>query len=289
MSTLISSIIGEHTTNHKLAMNVAKQHVQEIILAGIYRSGAFKHIAFQGGTALRIFYGLDRFSEDLDFCSIDDHDLDVDRMIKFILNEIESFGLDFKVGYKKDDNAFIKGFTIEGNAVDALGVMGYSEKTLKQVHPRAMMMVKVDIDPKAPSGFGLHHTYKMGPYHYGATLLDLPSLFAGKTGAVISRAWKNRVKGRDFYDFEWYINRDVPLNLEYLSSNLMRTDAIEEPIKDRDTLLKILEDRFNSVDYENALMDLIPFVPPDSIPSNWSPEHFIKLSKRIIIDGQRYR
>ena len=49
-----------------------RQVMQEIALAGLYRTGFFEKTAFYGGSALRIFYGLPRFSEDLDFSLLGD-------------------------------------------------------------------------------------------------------------------------------------------------------------------------------------------------------------------------
>jgi len=282
--SILSTIEKVPTTDPSEALNTAREIIQEAILSGIYRSNFFGHAAFQGGTSLRIFHGLDRFSEDLDFCVVDEgYEVDFDRLSDFIRNELESLGLDYKLDRIKGSDGNITGCFIEGNAVETLSLMGYQEKLLKQVHPNTLLKVKIGIDKEIPGGYGLEHVFKEYPFNYGATLLDFPSLFAGKTSAVITRHWRNRIKGRDLYDFEWYIDREVPVNTRFLENNLMREGLVGEYELDRQTLLSILERRFNSINYDSALSDLRAFVPPSRVPTDWNPDHFIELSKRIVM------
>ncbi len=248
------------------------------------RSNFFKHVAFHGGTSLRIIHGLDRFSEDLDFDRYDqNYAIDFERMAYYICNELESYGLKYEMDKVKTPDSNIWGCYIVGNMYETLKAMGFKEKVLKPVHPNTLLRVKIDIDLEMPDGYRLDHQYKSSPFHYGITLLDLPSLFAGKTAAVVGRHWISRIKGRDLYDFEWYIRNKVPINLEYFSNNLLRGGTIESPIKDKEALLSVLEKRFMAIDYDNALQDLYAFVPRENIPKGWCPEHFIELSKDILI------
>ena len=138
------------------------------------------------------------------------------------------------------------------------------------------------MDAETPDGFGFTHEYKTSPFNYSVTILDKPSLFAAKTSAVISRHWKNRIKGRDLFDFEWYIDNNTPLNTVYLINNLMREGKISSPDASKDDLLLIMKERFDSIDYDSAILDLYPFVDADKIPSNWSSDHFTDLAKRIV-------
>ena len=283
---LLQSIINEHPQNPVDSVNLARQYMQEIALSGLYRSGFFGYAAFQGGTSLRIFHELDRFSEDLDFCVVKEgHKVELERISGYLKDEIESFGLSFTIQIRDKEDGNICGFRIKGNTLDMLEVMGFPERIMKAIHPKAMTDVKIDIDKETPGGFGIEHFYKTYPFHYGATLLDFPSLFAGKTSAVITRHWRNRVKGRDLYDFEWYIGKGVPVNMRFLESNLMREGLVDQSGLDRDALLKILEDRFNTIDYQSALQDVSMFIPDDRIPADWNPEHFIDLSKRLKVNG----
>jgi len=283
--TILATIEKKSTTEAEIAFDTAREIVQEAILSGLDRSNFFGHVAFHGGTSLRIFHDLDRFSEDLDFCVVDDgYEVDYDRLSNFVTTELESLGLNYAITKVRRGDGNTTGCYIEGNAVETLSLMGYDENILKQIHPNMHLKVKMDVDLDTPSGYRLEHFYKTYPFQYGATLLDLPSLFAGKTSAVITRHWRNRTKGRDLYDFEWYISRQVPVNTRYLESNLMREGLVKESELNRDTLLSILEERFNKIDYNSGLEDLRPFLPKSRIPTDWSPEHFIELSKKIIVE-----
>ena len=282
--SILSTIEKKSTTEPEIAFDTAREVVQEAILCGLYRSNFFGHAAFHGGTSLRIFHGLDRFSEDLDFCVVDEgFEVDYDKISSYVSNELESLGLDYTMTKVRRGDGNITGCYIEGNAVDTLVLMGYPENIVKQIHPKTHLKVKMDVDLDTPKGYRLDHVFKTYPFHYGATLLDFPSLFAGKTSAVITRHWRNRIKGRDLYDFEWYIRKQVPVNIRYLESNLAREGLVKENELDKDVLLSILEERFNNINYKSGLEDLRPFIPKDKIPTDWNPEHFIELSKDIII------
>lgn len=287
---LIQSIIKEYPSSPAVSLNLVRQYLQEIVLSGMFRSNFFGYSAFQGGTCLRIFHGLDRFSEDLDFCVVQDgHKVDLDSISGYIQNEIESFGLHFEIQKRDKEGGNICGFQIKGNTVDVLETMGFPDSIITAVHPKTLTYIKVDIDKETPKGFGIEHQYKTYPFHYGATLMDLPSLFAGKTSAVITRYWKKRVKGRDLYDFDWYIKKGIPINMSFLESNLMREGLVNESELNMDVLLSILEDRFNAINYDSALEDIALFVQDEKIPEEWGPEYFINLSKKMMIDGQRQR
>ncbi len=282
--SILSTIEKEPTTEPDVALNTAREIIQEAILSGLSRSNFFGHAALQGGTSLRIFHGLDRFSEDLDFCVVEDgYEVDFDQMSDYISNELRSLGLEYHLDKVKRSDGNITGCFIEGNAVETLSLMGYQEKLLKQVHSNTLLKVKIDIDKEIPGGFGLEHIYKAYPFNYGATLLDLPSLYAGKTSAVITRHWGNRVKGRDLYDFEWYVNREAVLNTRFLENNLIWEGLVKESELNRDLLLSILEERFNKIDFDSALSDLRAFVPSSKVPTDWNAEHFIEVSKRLIM------
>ncbi|MBQ7979960.1 MAG: nucleotidyl transferase AbiEii/AbiGii toxin family protein [Candidatus Methanomethylophilaceae archaeon] len=288
---LLESIVTEHPKNPVDAVNLARQYLQEIVLCGLYRSNFFNYAAFQGGTSLRIFHDLDRFSEDLDFCVVEEgHKVDLEKISGYLKDEIMSYGLEFNIQIRDVEGGNICGFRIKGNTRDLLQAMGFPESTLMLIHPKALTDIKIDIDKETPKGYKVEHVFKSYPFQYGATIMDYPTLFAGKTSAVITRHWKNRVKGRDLYDFEWYIGQNIPVNMRFLESNLVREGLIKESEFNREVLLELLEDRFRVIDYNSALEDISLFVPSDKVPENWSPEHFIEVSKRIQIDdGHRYR
>lgn len=282
MNTVLSSLIREWPSELLPASNKIREICQEIALSGLSRSNFFDNMAFHGGTSLRVFYGLERFSEDLDFCQITNSLPDPEIVANFIEKEFESLGLEFNVNIRPRDSSNINIFYIKGNKRDAMKAFGSPEDMLNLVNPDAVIKIKMDMDTKTPEGFRLTHEYKTTPFNYSVTILDRPSLFAAKTSAVLCRHWKNRTKGRDLFDFEWYINNNTPLNTVYLINNLLREGKIESPDSSKDELLTIMKERFDSIDYDSALLDLYPYIDLDKMPNNWSPDHFIDLTKKIV-------
>ena len=282
MNTVLSSLIKKYPNELAPASNMVREICQEIILCGLSRSNFFNSMAFHGGTSLRIFHGLERFSEDLDFCQLTSIPPDPEIISDFIEREFKSMGLDFNVTARVRNAKNINIFYVKGNKRDTMELFGFPEDMLNLVNPDAVISIKMDMDKETPDGYGFVHEYKTSPFSYSVTILDKPSLFAAKTSAVISRHWKNRTKGRDLFDFEWYINNNTPLNTVYLINNLLREGKITSSDTSDDELLTIMKERFDSIDYDSAILDLYPFVNSDKIPNNWSPDHFINLSKKIV-------
>ena len=282
MKTVLSSFIKEYPSELSPASNMVREICQEIVLCGLSRSNFFDSMAFHGGTSLRIFHGLERFSEDLDFCQLTDVPPDPEIVSDFIEKEFKSLGLDYHVTSRMRSTGNINVFYVKGNKRDTMRLFGIPDDMLNLINPDAVISIKMDMDAETPEGFGFTHEYKTSPFNYRVTILDKPSLFAAKTSAIISRHWKNRTKGRDLFDFEWYISNNTPLNTVYLINNLLREGKVPSPDVSKDDLLAIMRDRFNSIDYDSAMLDLYPFVDLDKIPDNWSPDHFIDLSKKIV-------
>src|SRR5690606_39372905 len=88
--------------NEQEAKDALREIMQEIALAGLYRAGFFEKAAFYEGTALRIFYGLDRFSEDFDFSLLGiDPEFDLGKYQDVRVHECESWGLTGSLREKK--------------------------------------------------------------------------------------------------------------------------------------------------------------------------------------------
>ncbi|MDD6042489.1 MAG: nucleotidyl transferase AbiEii/AbiGii toxin family protein [Eubacteriaceae bacterium] len=139
-----------------------------------------------------------------------------------------------------------------------------------------MIKIKFEIDT-LPSPYARYDIkYKLLPIPYEIRLYDMPSLFAGKLHAVICRTWKNRVKGRDLYDYLFYIARGTTINLKHLNARLV--DSGFEGAREDLTLYeikKILERRFISIDYQQAKEDVLPFIQNPESLRIWSKEFFL--------------
>jgi predicted nucleotidyltransferase component of viral defense system len=204
MDQVIEQMLKQYQTQTVMdKKNGIKEVIQEIVLCGLSRANFFKTAAFYGGTALRIFYGLDRFSEDLDFSlKSSDPAFDFSAYLPILEKEIRSYGLNFKVEKKeKSVDSDIKSAFLKGNAKEHMLMFYADEQLVRSIGASELIRVKFEVDTNPPDHATFDTRYRLLPIPYEITLYDMPSLFAGKIHAVICRAWKNRVKGRDLYDY----------------------------------------------------------------------------------------
>lgn len=241
-----------------------REILQEIALVGLWRGKFFEHAAFYGGTALRIFYNLDRFSEDLDFTLFTPNPAwSWKPFADAIKNELTSFGFDVSFIEKdKKSQTAIKSAFLKTPTVQELIKIG--------VHPETMIRIKVEIDTNPPSGYGYEQKFLSQPIPVSIRCVNEECLFAGKMHAALFRAWKGRVKGRDWYDMVWFIRRKIPLNL----TTFAKLNGYENGLS-RAEFLKMSKERIDSLDVTSAIEDVINFVrDPESIKKTWSKEFF---------------
>lgn len=264
-----------------------KEIIQEVVLSGLSRSGFFKEAAFYGGTALRIFYNLDRFSEDLDFTLlVSDQDFDFNAYISFVKNEVESLGLKFEVEEKiKSKESNIKSAFLKGNTKEQFLVFYPQDKNdLAILHADEKIKVKFDIDVNPPKFATTEIKYRLLPYPYQVRVYDLPSLFAGKIDAVLSRNWKSRVKGRDFYDYVYFLSIGVTVNVKHLEERLIQSKYIDPTFElNKASLIQLLNQRFDEVDFKEVKKDVEPFIKDISKLDLWSKDFFKEITKGILI------
>ncbi len=262
--------------------NALNEIVQEIALLGLHRGGLFNIAAFYGGTALRIFYGLDRFSEDLDFSLLKpDPSFELSEYTRVLQDELGAYGLDMTVEEKIKSNdspvksAFIKG----GTQIHLLKILSLNPP-VSGVHPREQIKVKLEVDTDPPYGAEYEMKYQLLPVPYNVRIYSQSSLFAGKVHAVLCRGWRTRVKGRDFYDYIWYLSRGIPLNLNHLTERMLQSGHLKSrEIFSEDSVRTRLYERFQTVDFNQAKKDVIPFIKNQKALSLWSPEFFISVTK----------
>jgi predicted nucleotidyltransferase component of viral defense system len=264
--------------------NAIKEVLQEVVLAGLSKTDFFSHAAFYGGTALRIFYGMDRFSEDLDFSLlVADDAFDLSKYFKSISAVVNSLGLNFEVS-KKDkmldssiDSAFIKGNTKE----TFISIYPNSTDSNRIIH-NERIVIKFEVDINPPLYASTEIKFRLLPFPYQVRVYDQSSLFAGKIHAVIARTWKNRVKGRDLYDYIYYLSLDTKVNLKHLEARLKQTKTIDENMTlSREVLIEILQNRFEQIDYELARLDVKPFIKDQFTLDIWSRDFFKSITGQI--------
>lgn len=264
--------------------NAIKEIVQEVVLCGLSRGGFFNEAAFYGGTALRIFYGLDRFSEDLDFSLLSvNPNFDLEKYFPYIEKETKALGLNFSVVEKeKTKESNIKSAFLKGNTKEHI-LSFYNDSTdLKFINPQELIKVKFEVDINPPVGATFENKFGLLPSPYQVRLYDLPSLFAGKIHACLCRNWKSRVKGRDFYDFVFFITKGAKVNLQNLKAKLIQSNFIKEGFElTIDEVKKMLKQRFESLDFKQAKEDVLPFVKDKTKLDLWGKEFFINLVERL--------
>ena len=265
--------------------NAMKEIIQEVVLCGLARSSFFKHAAFYGGTALRIFYGIDRFSEDLDFSLlIKDLDFSFDQFIPAIIAEVESLGLSLDIGNKlKSRETQIESAFVTGNTKQQYLIFYPKDQNqVQMLHPYEKITVKFEVDINPPANATTELKYRLLPSPYQVRIYDESSLFAGKIDAVLRREWKTRVKGRDFYDYLFFIARSTPVNMRHLKARLVQSGFIKEDFDlNKESLIEMLYLIFNRVDFEAAKKDMVPFIKDTRQLDIWSCDFFKDITKQI--------
>lgn len=285
MQQVLSQMLSKYQINNiEDKKNAIKEIVQEIVLCGLSRGGFFKEAAFYGGTALRIFYGLDRFSEDLDFSLITQNpDFDLTKYFQYIENETKSLGLNFNVTEKiKSVDSNIKSAFLKGNTKEHILSFYEDSEDSKFINKEEAIRIKFEVDINPPTGATYETKFGLLPSPYQVRLYDLQSLFAGKIHACLCRNWKSRVKGRDFYDYIFFLSIEARVNLENLKAKLVQSKFINEDYDlTIDNLKALLSERFENLDIEQAKQDVLPFIKDKTKLDLWSKEFFIEITKKL--------
>lgn len=264
-----------------------REIIQEIALLGLYRSNFFDRACFYGGTALRIFYGLDRFSEDLDF-SLDkpDPDFTLDPYLKHVQSELSAFGFIVEVQKKTKglstaiESAFIKA----GTEIHFLKI-GLHEKLFSRPAKTENLKVKLEVDTNPPGKAEYGVKYHLNPVPFNVRLMAESYLFAGKVHALLCCEWGGgRIKGRDLYDYVWFISRKTPLKLNYLAERMKQSGHIEDGKEiEHAEVIEFLLNKFQVIDYSKAKSDTFPFIKEPMRIEIWSEDFFTAITTEQLI------
>lgn len=243
---------------------------QQIILSGLAQGGFFDVAAFYGGTCLRVFHGLQRFSEDMDFSLlVKDERFDFTRYFQPIMDEFALVGRRVEIKKKEKKNfgrvesAFLKDNT------DVYDISFQTERSVK---------IKIEVDTCPPLRFDTELRLLLQPRSFMARCFTLPCLFAGKMHALVFRTWKSRVKGRDWYDFEWYVRHGIPLDFTHLQERIMEFNGEQ---MDCTQFQQRLRERMATADMRQVKADVLPFVRNPKELDIWTNDYFLKLSELI--------
>lgn len=281
LQNMLSKYEIKNTTDETNAM---KEIIQEIVICGLSRGGFFNEAAFYGGTALRIFYGLNRFSEDLDFALLEPNPkFDLSKYFSFIEKEVKAYGLNLAISEKeknKESNimsAFLKGDTKEHI------LMFFPNENMQNTTSLKSIKIKFEVDINPPEGAKYELKYKLLPSPHQVRLYDEGSLFAGKIHAILCRNWSYRTKGRDLYDFIFYLSKNTTVNLDLVKEKLIASNVLKrEDIFNINVLKEMLNKKFEEINYTNAKEDVITFIEDKDSLSLWSKEFFKEITKNLI-------
>ncbi len=281
MNIILENRLKQYTLQSKQdELNALKEIFQEIALAALSRTDFFKYAAFQGGTCLRILYGLPRFSEDLDFVLLKtDPNFQWSLFLKTMQLEFEAYGLHLEATDRsKADIAIKKAFLKERSFGQSL-TLSYPRNT----SDTQSIQIKLEIDINPPEGSAFEVKYLDFPYPFSLTLQDRPSLFAGKCHALLCRKY---VKGRDWFDFIWYVTQKTPINYDLLEQALYQTGPWEkQPVGtfSKDWVFEQLHAKIFSVDWIDAKKDVAQFLKPreaESLPL-WNKDFFLHYCEQL--------
>lgn len=256
-------------TGHR---NAIYEVSQQLVLAGLSNGGFFDKAAFYGGTCLRIFHGLDRFSEDMDFTLLkEDRSFNFEQYFQSIIDQFSVVGRNVEIK-KKDKKSFgkVESAFLKDNT-DVYDISFQTERSIK---------VKIEVDIVPPMKFSTEQKLLLQPMSFMTRCVALPDLFAGKMHALVFRAWKSRVKGRDWYDFEWYVRNGIELNFRHLQERIRQ-------FNDRDMTLNEfvdeLKNRLATTDINQVKADVLPFLNNPRELEIWSNDYFLQLADMMKI------
>ena len=266
------------------ATRALREIIQEVALLGLWRAKFFEKAAFYGGTALRILYGLDRYSDDLDFSLLEpSSDFDLGRYTASLQEEVQAFGFDVRVELMdKTVQTPIQSAFLKTNTRNELLVIETPQEIAQKVPRGQILKVKLEVDTDPPGGFVTQTRYLLNPLPFPVRAYALPDLFAGKMHAILCRRWKNRVKGRDWYDLVWYAANHPQLHLAHLEQRMRQTGHwTGQTTLSAEVFRATLIESIARLDVEQARREVAPFVKEQENLAIWSRDFFEDVAGRI--------
>ena len=257
-----------------------REITQEIVLAGLGRTDFFQKAGLQGGTCLRIFHGLNRFSEDLDFAlQVPDSSFVLRPYLDVLARELIAYGCSLEMDDRSKADQIVRMAFLKDDSLGNLLQLAYRPTT----GPSRKLRIKLEVDTDPPAGAAVETKYLDVPFPSAICVFDPPSLFAGKLHALLCREY---LKGRDWYDFIWYTARKTPINYELSASSLEQLGPWQGQRLhvDRDWCVDQLHAKIEATDWVRAREDVRRFVKPSETPSLdlWSRKFFLAQCDKIV-------
>ncbi|MBD3839637.1 MAG: nucleotidyl transferase AbiEii/AbiGii toxin family protein [Epsilonproteobacteria bacterium] len=269
-----------------------REILQEIVLYALSDAGFFNHAVFYGGTALRILYGLPRFSEDLDFSLIKpDSSFDLSKYEKAVVGTLKTYGFEAQIETKIKNHSAVQSAFIKGNTIKHLLAINAPEDIVKSFNAGKLLKIKFEVDTQPPLNFEEEQKLHLTPAPFMVRSMKPSSLFAGKLHAVLCRGWQNRPKGRDWYDMVWYVQNGYAVDLVHLATRLTQSckaladTEVELPadivLYTPELIASFLQKRVDALDINLAKQDVRRFIYDEKELNIWSQDFFSSLIKMI--------
>jgi len=286
MRNEVTAMVNLQRSNSPIeAVNALKEAIQELVLKALSKTDFFNRAAFYGETALRIFHGLPRFSEDMDFSLVKpDPTFRLSAYFRSIEEELSSYGFELKFTSKEKrtvspiQSAFLKGNT-EYHLIKFLEL----QRPVSGVARNSIITINLEVDVDPPDGATFERRFRLLPSPYSTLLYDAPSLFAGKLHALLYRKWATREKGRDFYDYVWYLQHKIPVNLPHLEERMRQSgDWMNNDKLTKADLMHLLHNRFLRTDYHLVTQDILPFIKDSSSLDLYGTDFFNSITDEYL-------
>jgi predicted nucleotidyltransferase component of viral defense system len=287
MNAAVTSLLSQYNpVSSEEYLRALREIIQHIALLGLWRSSFFDRASFFGGTALRIFHGLPRFSEDLDFSLIKpDTKFSFETYIKYVETEMRSMGFDASVDIKnKNALSRVNSAFIKTDSVKAFLQIQAPKAVIDRLHREAKLKIKLEVETDPPANANHEVRILQLPIPFQVRLYAPSALFAGKVHAILCRSWKSRIKGRDFYDFIWFVGMKIPCDLKHLKARMVQSGHFNNnDTLNRERLLGLLKEKFKIVNFKQAAQDVLPFVADRQSVDLWSEVFFWQTAEQMLV------
>lgn len=280
----ILDLVNKYRESSLKKKDILREILQQSALLGLARHNFFEHAAFYGETALRILYGLDRFSEDLDFSLLKPNaQFNFQPYLDGMQREMASLGFHIEIKMKDRESPIVSAF-LKANTLKLL--LTIEENAVRRgVHGEEKIPIKLEIDTNPPPGFEVETKLVINPAPFYVLTYKPQDLFAGKMHAILCREWKSRVKGRDWFDFIWFIKNQISVHLAHLQSRMRQSGHLpEHETLDREKFLEFLKKRIATVNWDQAKNDVRPFISDPKAIDLWSASFFMDLLAQLRIE-----
>jgi len=263
--------------------NALKEIIQEIALLGLWRIKFFEKAAFYGGTSLRILYGLNRFSEDLDFSLLaPDLTFDLTPYNNAVKKELEAFGFELEIISKPKVQTQIVSAFIKADTKIQLLNLKVPDMFARYLPRGQQLKIKMEVDTDPPPLFKTEAKSLLQPIPFSVNTYCLEDSFAGKIHAMLFRNWKLRVKGRDWYDFVWFMGRKISVRLNHLEQRLRQSEDWTKPEQFTEADLKaMMKEKISNLDIDKAKSDVRVFLKDPASIEIWSQPFFLELVEKL--------